>query len=296
MIPTDAIKSVHVDWLSYTILDAPETLNFEKAASHSERFFVSAFGEAYEKFFFLARWEPSGSHRPYTRASRSEDGIALYYGNVPHQKIELQAKACKKLASDGVLMSIASRVSGHIKRLDVAIDIDGKATGLTPEKIAAMAMSKRIRSRSSQVTDSGSTFWCGSRDSDRFMKVYEYNAPHDRAGVPRIEFTLRNSQAEIFVNWWMQLGLHEATQAVINVFQIEGLEIADMNEKLPTEHVERSHQKTLMWLIKQCAPAYRKLVQSGVIENQEEFLMKHFWYEGERQQTMFSVIEGEGND
>jgi len=269
----DAHKSCHVDWLSYTILDTPHAATELEAIAHSQRFLEMAFAEHFEKYFVNATWEPAGSMPPYQHGMKSEHGIGYHFGDVPHQHVQLQGRACLALQHDNALLPIASGVIGTVTRMDVAMDFDGS---ISCDDLRDSVQSKRIKSRSTMTSSSGTTHYIGSRKSERVARAYEYNAPHPRAGVPRLEFQLKKDSAKEFIRQWRANGLNYAAQMILNSFGVHALNIEKHDEKLPASTPHRSKEKTLRWILTQVAPAIQTLIKDGVIKEPEHFFNEHF--------------------
>lgn len=222
--------------------------------------------------------EPFGMHpssRAYKVMWRSDGwGFSMFAGGQSHVLYEFSGHGCQWLRDHDRLEALLKAVQGRLTRIDVAVDIDGRPA---PQSVVRAIENKRYKSSGSYNSATGDTEYIGSRTSDSFLKVYRYNHPHPRHETTRIEFTMRKKWAEALTNNIVYYGVGYAAQQLIDRYKIKGIGMIEENvTKLTAPSETRKKSSTLMWLIKQCAPAFKKLCEQGEIADPEEFLKQHF--------------------
>jgi hypothetical protein len=169
-------------------------------------------------------------------------------------------------------------------RVDIAIDIE---TETRPVDFCAERESRKVRSESTVKSDSGETVYIGGRKSNRYMRCYRYNQPHPRAKYLRCEFVQRKKHAKQTAHEYMRMIAGMAKEKVLHSMVHElgarfGLDHEDWQPQsyddvdIDTYRPERRSGKTEYWLVAQVAPAFKRLVREGVIENPKEWLEEHF--------------------
>jgi hypothetical protein len=109
--------------------------------------------------------------------------------------------------------------------------------------------------------------------------VYRYAPPHPRHEFLRAEMVFRKQNAKLFAESMIQCDFNY-TALALGAGQVYGFEHEAWNlsgDEIPLDSwtPERSQGKTVTWLISQVAPAFKKLVREGVIDNPEEWLRKY---------------------
>lgn len=269
------IHSVHVDWFAFTVGGYSGGAFKFAATSHLENVLRVLMPTMFDYLFVDSTWSDAKNRRPYAEAMVSDTGIYVQWGKIDNVYVELQAKACVSLQREKLLLPVIAALANRATRIDFAMDYNIES-GMNADTVRAQFKDGMTRSKSTIVSDTGTTHYIGSMKSERYCRVYEYNKPHDRAGMPRIEFVCRRENAKIASAHMCAYGINEATQMLLNSYNFEGDGVANMVEKMPTKHVERTHAKTLNWMKKTVAGSFKKLVNLGVIEDPVAFLEEYF--------------------
>lgn len=224
-------------------------------------------------------WIETSGRAPYDR-SYTCSGFRIFAGvGVPHIAIEVSGRGCKLMREMNMFFYVLSIVHDRVSRIDVALDIE---TDVAPSDFVDEGYSGRIRSVGRIKSDSGETVYVGSQKSDRYCRVYRYESPHERSHLLRIEYVFRRKEAKIVALEISKDGVASVAARANCTYKWEhGLmdELKDVSG-LTASVAHRTKAKTLRWLIKQVAPAFRGLVADGVIENPSEFLQVHFLTKG----------------
>lgn len=283
-------SAIGIDWYSFTFVPlvghkVNEMSSFEVVTSKM----IEILGnELYESLFCYGSWNVANGRKPYAVATkRSEDNMTIYYGKQEHVLVELSGETCGELESNGLLLPLVLKTYERATRLDIAIDFEKNSTNVS--ELLACFGSQRTTARGFVESKSGKTAYIGSQKSDRYVRVYEYYEPHPRAGIPRIEFVTRKKNIPQIGAYIAAYGVAYATQMIMNSYDWKGISVENTNEKMPVTRVKRENQNTVSWLIRQAAPAFRRLVQDGTIENPQEFIMTYFMTDDReyKQERMF---------
>lgn len=180
----------------------------------------------------------------------------IYYSakNIDTVLIQHTGQGCSQIPD---IIALLDFVQPRIGRLDVAIDVENE------EKPSSYYDAyKGTLSKGFEQSPSGETFYLGSRKSDKLMRIYRYNAPHERAHLLRFEIQYRREFSRAAAWHIVQAGIREFALAALSEYP------------LPTEHItqgsdetffiaRKSKGDTLLWLEKQVKPAIIKLIESG---------------------------------
>lgn len=270
-----------IDWLSFT-LELPVVLHRDymtpdKAltmlADHSPELFES------KESFDLSNHELL-YRRPYGRAIRFHGlGLTIAFGKQKNCLYEFSGVGCKWLMSQGLMSGLMLDIADRATRIDFAADLKGDNP---PADIVARVGNKRIKTTGHVASGTGETHYLGSRKSERYARVYRYHEPHPRAGVTRVEAVLRGPLAVAACKRVAGRGQAAAVQAAIGYYDIEGMEqMSDDQEIITAPSKQRTSQGTVTWLIRQAAPAFRRLVDEGVIDDPEQFFREWFLAEAD---------------
>jgi len=283
-------QTSHIDYLGYTIDvrddygDTPDNTTikdnlYQIVAAHTDdtiaRVLLAGTG-----------WYPASTRRPYQAGYANHKlGIYVYYGGHPHALMELTGGGCHYARNQGVLTDLLHCMQQTLTRLDIAVDM---LTETRPRDFVAAGHSKRIKTRNDRVSDTGETVTLGSWHSDRFVNVYRYNEPHPRADKLRVEFRLKREYARNAVPYILDYSVKHLVGMLQSSYQFNHRDwrVEDMKERLPGRPDNKKSESTLMWILKQVAPAVRKLIREGVIDEPHDFFEEHFMPEN-YQKRMF---------
>jgi len=190
-----------------------------------------------------------------------EDGIAN------HILCEVSGVGCQLLRDENAMLSTVEGVADRATRLDVAIDLEDNPP--TPRDFVAMKAQNRFPVTEQRDTQTGLTQYAGSRESDRFARVYVYLPPHPRAGVLRVEHVMRAKYAKQAVVYLLANGLPSIVSTLGNTFGWEHPRWQPSivtDGKLRVTRADKSDAGTLRWAIKAVAPALAKMHRNGLID------------------------------
>lgn len=274
---------VLIDWLSFT-MDVPGI--GDRKPWTIQNFFnqemALALGEIWQKMGAnFASWELSSGRAPYSVSYRSEIGISLFFNvRIGHCLMEISGRGCEWLRSEGMLTDLITRMKTRFTRIDLAVDM---LHSVSPLEFISESQSGRFKSHGSVVSETGSTEYIGSQKSERYCRVYRYNPPHPRANMLRAEMVFKKQNAKLFAEQMVASGFNYTALALgagqIYGFEHEAWDLHGDEIALDSWTPERAQGKTVRWLIAQVAPAFKKLVKEGVIEDPEDFINKYFMRE-----------------
>lgn len=233
-----------------------------------------AFPEPIRDALFDQPYAPATGRAPYSVCLRRDDNhVSVFYGGKQsHILIEITGGGCESLTRHSQLLPLVELVLPSLSRLDVAVDMP---VSTSPTEFLSFGYSERFKSRSSMVSETGETQYVGSRDSERYARVYRYNPPHPRSAWLRCEFVLKHENAKTAAAAVLGSGLIELVTQLGNTFewkhpawQPDKATDAVLSGWTP----ERRHGATVRWLLTSVFPAMAKLVKDGTIENLDEFL------------------------
>jgi len=149
-----------------------------------------------------------------------------------------------------------------VTRLDIAQDYD---TDISPfDAVVQWTINPKVKTKGISNSRTGSTFYIGSRDSDRIVRVYRYFEPHPRAKTLRCEIQFNKGVAGKVAE---QLVLKTATvldayaRAMNTTFVTPPL--ANSDRAVVTQATDRQKGTTVAWFYSQVVPALAKLIDSG---------------------------------
>lgn len=268
-----------VDWLSFTVEVEPveEFSHAEKKMRHELWRVIQdenpVLAQAIERMDTL---QPGSGRSPYNVSWHTSDGLTVFANpKLPHALVEFSGKGCAWLRSQHMFTGMLAFAEQRITRLDLAIDLPG----VTPSQIVGEGFSGRFRSTSDIRSETGHTIYIGSTKSDRYARVYKYSKPHPRHRLCRIEAVHRAKYARDVARDILDKGTDQAGRERIAAYKFEHEDVkafVDGAKPPPTTPIEKDSAKTERWLIAQAAPAFRKLVMSGVIGDPIDWLNNHF--------------------
>lgn len=269
-----------IDWYSFTLfysdrsvksMDVMDKVNY----ALFERI-PDEWGEIVESGLI---WKPSHGRSPYTRSFTTLKGGLTVFVNeaLNHFLVEISGKGCEALHKMDVLDGIISQTTDRTTRIDIAVDIQ---TETTPEQFVKSGYNKKFSAVSSVKSKDGETEYIGSRKSERYCRVYKYNAPHIRSDWLRCEFVFKKKTAKMFAEN-MAKGMFQMNSVAngckeIYKFEHEDFDVRGTAIEIKSYTPDRGDNKTIYWILTAVVPAFKRLVKNGVIENPEEWLRREF--------------------
>jgi len=261
-----------IDWISFSVKfnqrskgDEDETIGnilYELTQLDSSLPALLGIGEGGER---------TTGRKPYSHSwLRDDNGLSIFYHpSLDHALIEITGRGCSLLDEQGNLYRVLAIVTNRLTRLDIACDM---LTGTRPEIFANKRDMGRFKSMEHKKTQSGETFYVGSRKSNRFARVYRYEPPHDRCMFLRCEFETHAKDARNTAIALLGNGIESVVKALGEAFgwthgdwQPDTIDRAELKAWRP----ERGKGKTLFWLNNTIAPLLAKLHQEGTLDVNE---------------------------
>lgn len=265
----------HIDWLAWTVVFSdsgiPETgwkwddVQWHIAQSLGANITASFEGEG---------WEAGAGRPPYAYSFRSSSrGVTVFWsGKVSHALIEVSGLGMSVLRQQGLETEALNVASARCTRIDVATDIP---TSIEPLEFASQRAAGRTKARGSYVSKMGQTEYIGSRQSERYARVYRYSPPHPRSHLLRVEHECKGDTAKAVCAAILREGVSVVQRDLGNRFgwlhpawEPEAQTLATFG--LPAKH--REGAKTELWLRTQVAAAFKKLVADGIITDPEAWV------------------------
>jgi len=269
----------HIDWLSFTIpmvYDTEEGDNYARAI-HAGFLYLFT-GDLVANVFGGAWAVGERSRAPYQDTwVDTEGGISLYASpNLTHATIEISGAGCERLIATGEMEQVLAGCAERITRIDIACDIE---TDVMPLTFTSVLSHERMRSSGYVYSDTGVTAYVGSKQSERFARVYRYFEPHPRAHLLRVEMVFRREHARKIANAIVEHGILKIATPAGEVFgwshpiwDVDSSPEIDISITSP----ERNAGKTVSWLVRSVAPAIQRLIADGTIRDPEMFFRTYF--------------------
>jgi len=269
----------HIDWLTFTI---PMIYFGEDDKAYADAIsngFEDMFGVALRSAVFGGDWQKQERSRaPYTDAwVQVSGGITLFASpNLTHACVEISGAGCERLIESGQISSVLGCCKERVTRIDIACDIE---TEIRPTEFVARLSHERMRTSGQVISDTGETCYVGSQKSERYARVYRYNAPHPRSHLLRVEHVFRKDYAKKVAAQCVDASMENIAAGAglsfgwtHSIWQPDSVESADISVVF-----ERGNTgKTVYWLINSCASAFKRLCADGTIKDPEAFIKTYF--------------------
>lgn len=273
-------STIMTDWLSFTApIDAPDGSPLWKMREHINDALFLLMGKAWVALIEDGvEFVPARGRPPYSHSEKSERGITIFHNpKLDNVLVEISGRGCEYLRKLGILRSTVECVHQRVTRIDLAVDLE---TDTRPKEFETDAVSGRHKSRSHIVSSDGETVYLGSMKSERYCRVYRYDGNHPRADFLRCEFVFRKRNAKQLIDQLVSSDWNMKSVALGcgNIYGFEHKAWDLSGDAIPIESYtpERGSGKTLYWLVGSVAPAFKKLVKQGVIDDPEKFLKEYF--------------------
>lgn len=271
--------NTRIDWLSFTLTIRPSINDHEAMYVAIEQAIEDVFGVGQTATIFGGRWTKNEHGRaPYSHSWTLRDSGCTLFCNptLTHMTVEFSGQGCTRLIEQSMMDEVLNNVADRVTRIDVATDI---TTNTTPEEFIAAGHSERFGSVGMFHSPTGTTAYIGSMKSERFARVYRYVEPHPRAHLLRVECVSRRDHAKAVARAILTQGERSVAATLGDVY---GWRHNDWQPDAPADadlsivRAEKAAGGTVFWLIKQAAPAFKRLVQEGTIMDAESFLQHYF--------------------
>jgi hypothetical protein len=166
---------------------------------------------------------------------------------------------------EDILQIVGSRLS----RLDLACDIE---TDTDPLSFTDNNEGKSVKAGGHFFSLDGITVYVGSRESERYARVYRYHEPHPRAKYLRVECVLRGDYAKAGAKRIITDGLVSASLAANKPYGWKHPcwhPDSSTVRKITAPRSSQSEAKTLRWLVNVVAPSLARATLANVIDLDE---------------------------
>lgn len=270
---------VMVDWLSFTVMiDIPDNTPVHTMFDVINSRMTDVFGYGWITLVTNhPEWSPERGRPPYSQSLKL-DGISIYFNvKLNNFLVEITGHGCEILRELDLLKLFILKARDRITRVDIAVDL---LNDVRPSEFVGEALAGRFKSRSHIISKDGETQYLGSMKSERYCRVYRYDEPHPRASMLRCEFVFRKKNAKICVDKIIEADFKLIPVALgcgkIFGFEHEAWDLSGDEIEIGSYTPDRGHNKTLFWLVSSVGPAFRKLVDAGVIEDPKAWLSEYF--------------------
>lgn len=259
----------HIDWISFSVLIPERKDRTEKETLNDVGAALFDLADDMDILLGMDRGMKFGAGRkPYSASVQLlETGATIFYHpKLNHATVEIPGTACERYIAAGYLDFILEAARHRVTRVDVAVDMEVKTE---PKEFTDARSHQRMRNGSEFNEDSGKTVYVGSFKSDRFARVYRWNAPHERSHLLRSEFVMRGNYARLAAQEIIEKGLNWYAAALGNAFgwaHTDWQPDTMTSEKPATYKSDRPEGKTLFWLNDTIAPLLARLHNDGAID------------------------------
>lgn len=280
MIIGDALRNiVKIDWYSFSFhVPSNEGVDEREHMQEVVRVFdnlVTDLGELFSSYGYEVR----GGRRPFAW-SIATTGVTIYGSSKTAWALcEVAGQGCAKVGGLSGLIGTIEATHNRCTRIDLAMDIY-KFEENVVEQFVDAGYSKAFKTASRISSPTGVTQNIGSRKSDRMCRVYQYYPPHPRSSNLRIEIEIKKDKARACAKSLLTNELHDEFMAQVGAYKFQSeLLTGSLSENYVAHKSIKGKQTqngTVLWLIKQCVPAFVRLVNEGVITEPYTFIHDNF--------------------
>lgn len=258
-----------LDWFSFTF---PITLLGVSDNEYTLSHILSAFHEHTRQRLLPAitqslwTWVQSGGFYDHKiQCPKSLITISWKAGN-PYALCEISGTSVDRVLQSVTVADLASSANQRATRIDLATDIE---TEESPEAFATLRNKRSFRAHAFYKTETGETYYVGSRTSDRMARIYRFYPPHPRSHLLRVEIETKGDLAKNACASLIKASLTETTLSVNLPYgwahPIWDTNSADVS-KIPARAYDKDGANTLRWLSHTVAPAIKKAHDKGLID------------------------------
>lgn len=188
-------------------------------------------------------------------------GVNYFDGHNSVSLIQFSGKGMEVLRNDDSDFQLLTDWQDRLTRLDIATDI---ICDIEPEDIAKCRGASRLKDGGHHPSDTGTTWYIGSRKSDRFARVYRYDPPLPRSDRVRIEFQLNDEQAKHAAKNILDTDIFSYRNALFSLAGFNHPVLGDQKKTPRATSAPRLASKggTVHWLHKAVLPAIRKIAEN----------------------------------
>lgn len=266
-----------IDWVSFTIPVKPMTTKYQ------DKWLDYAIDTIREHSYvmdilinvFMNKWQNGPKRTGYNRTITS-NGITLMFGyNRQDILIEISGTGCDTLRHYKLLDKLLNEIT--VTRLDIAYDVkcDTRPIYVLNKQIG----SNRMKTFSQIKSSTGETAYIGSQKSERYLRIYRFDPPHERSDWLRFEFVLRKQYATHFQDIYNDThNLMDLVYSLGETFKVKHPAFIEPVNKVEFGGFKgtTSNNNTELWIIKQVVPAFKRLVSNGHIKDPYQWITRHF--------------------
>jgi DNA relaxase NicK len=205
-----------------------------------------------------------GGNRIFSNSVYSKiGGFHVWYNpNKEFSLVEIEGDGVQILREHKMLSKFIKLYGDRLTRLDLATDWE---TSTTPRQFHECRDIGRFVSHSEINSQTGETCYVGSKESDRYARVYRYAEGHPRSHLLRCEFVLRRDNAKAIAGALQSVRVSEVAGRLFNTFGYRHFLTTDHSttEKMRAAPRPTSMGGTERWLFVQVFPAIKKVLDSG---------------------------------
>lgn len=215
-------------------------------------------------------WTNAPYREGYELGCNIDNSTFVFADHNGRMLIEHTGQGCRELEERGRLMDVITVWYPRLTRLDIATDI---LAPTRPLDFVKRRGEGKTTSEAHRLTRDGETWYLGSQQSDRFVKVYRYDKKHPRKEWLRIEYTYRAQQAKLVGKMLLDRSIEEI--AVLSGKRYKWKHPVWKREKSPVDgeikawRPERGNNTTANWIYSQCVPAIVRLIKAGDLNYDE---------------------------
>lgn len=259
---------IKVDWISFSIPVQTLPDATEKDALFAFASALVDMNPDLPAFLGLdTQLSPGNGRAPYRTSWRPEHpGVTVFtHPALNHALVEVSGAGCDTLTEGGVIREVIDTVKDRVTRIDIACDM---LTDVRPKEFTSGRNEGRFKAISHVISESGETFYVGSRSSDRYARVYRYNPPHERSRFLRSEFVVKQENAKILARTLLVESLEAVVAAFGETFgwRHPAWKLGASPAEIAAYRPDRREGKTLYWLADTIAPLLARLHNEGVID------------------------------
>lgn len=264
----------HLDWVSFSLaLTDPTRTNDEQAAHNAQKEIELFLGDSYPVMGEWGSLIEGKGRKPFSTSYHTEGGeLAVYLNHkLSHFVVEFSGTACKRINESEWGAKLLETIRPRVTRIDIACDIE---TDVNPLDFADARGEGRFKAHGETVSETGTTYYVGSKKSDRYARVYRYNKPHPRHHLLRVEHVFRDDNAKLMLEYYLGHGANAAASqcALMYKWQHEAWSITPASQKeLVASRPDRQNANTLYWVYDTIAPLLARLTREGSLDLNEYF-------------------------
>jgi len=255
-----------IDWLSWT---CPAIHKSEHITQGAMLDVLTRVLEPWKTMLPELPLTPHVKRFPYEGSlTTSDKGLTLFYGRkLRHYLVEMSGRMCLKTTLAGLMPDLLATIQPRATRIDIAVDME---TTTCPIEFAKHRDCERFSSHSTIVSETGTTYYVGSRKSHRYARVYRYNPPHPRADLLRVEMVFRKADAKGVVGEIRDTSLEKVAARAGAIY---GWRHADWGlaskSKLKRWKPEQGQASRVRWFYTQVVPALRGMLADELLTEEQ---------------------------